>query len=181
MGGFVSWLVLLAQTKRQPTLLDLRVGVRGDFEVRVDDCKDGNSDLSLVFKKSCVEDSLQVRVELGVLIHVGRRGFATKLDVLKGKLDSLLGHISRKVEMDRCKLGLEEPGLPVDGAEDFVNLSAIKVIVDPLLPGLTQLNRGDALLRVSQDVGLEEVLEEVLTNKALHVVEKLEALFIGHV
>ena len=48
-----------------------------------------------------------------------------------------------------------------------------------MFPSLAQLNRCDALLRILKNVGLNEILELVFTNKALQEVKELEALFIG--
>jgi len=53
--------------------------------------------------------------------------------------------------------------------------------MDPLLPGLAELNRSDTLLGVLKNVSLEEVLEKFFSNKTLHVVQKLETLLIGHI
>lgn len=53
--------------------------------------------------------------------------------------------------------------------------------MDPLLPSLAKLNRRDTLLGVLKNVSLEEVLEKFFSNKALHIVQKLETLLIGHV
>ena len=49
----------------------------------------------------------------------------------------------------------------------------------PLFPCLSELDSGDALLRVLEDVGLQEVLEELFADEALHIVEELEAFLIG--
>lgn len=53
--------------------------------------------------------------------------------------------------------------------------------MDPLLPSLAKFNRSDTLLGVLKNVSLEEVLEKFFPNKALHIVQKLETLLIGHV
>ena len=52
--------------------------------------------------------------------------------------------------------------------------------MDPLLPGLAQFNCRDALLRVLENIGLQEVLELFFANEALKEDKELEALFIRH-
>lgn len=49
----------------------------------------------------------------------------------------------------------------------------------PVLPGLSQLNGGDALLEISPDIVLKELLHHGLSKDILHVEQQLVSLFIG--
>lgn len=49
----------------------------------------------------------------------------------------------------------------------------------PVLPGLSQLNGGDALLEISPNIVLEELLHLGLSKDSLHVEQQLVSLFIG--
>jgi hypothetical protein len=68
---------------------------------------------------------------------------------------------------------------PVHLREDDVDLRLGVVILHPVLPGLSQLNGGDALFEVSPDIVLEELLHLGLSKDSLHVEQQLESLFIG--
>jgi hypothetical protein len=181
VGRLISRVVLLAEAERQPALLHLGVRVGRDAEICIDAAKDVESDLGLVLEQSGVEDRLQVRVKLEVLILVSRRGLATKLDVFVGEADGFLREACLKVKRFRGKLRLVEPALPVDRGEDLVDLNTLEVVVDELFPGLSKLNGRDALLGVLQNVSPQELLEELFTDEAFHVVKQLEAFFVRHV
>ena len=54
-------------------------------------------------------------------------------------------------------------------SKNFVNLPPLVVILHPVLPSFSQLNGGDALLKVSVDVVLKELLHHQLSDLSLHV------------
>ena len=51
--------------------------------------------------------------------------------------------------------------------------------MNEIFPSLAQLDRRDAHLRELEDVGLQELLEDLFADDTLHVVEQLEALLVG--
>ena len=71
-------------------MLDLRVGIVSHTEISIDSGDDGQGHLAAVLQKRRVEDRLEVRVEVPVLVHVIRRRVATESDVLVGERDSLV-------------------------------------------------------------------------------------------
>ena len=54
------------------------------------------------------------------------------------------------------------------------------MISDKIFPGLSDLNRGDTLLRVLEDVSSKEFLEAFFTNEAFKIGKKLKSFLIGN-
>ena len=124
------------------------------------------------------ENDLKVTVVIEEILEVLGRALSTEFHVLVSDGSRLVRLLGGEVEMHGRKTWLVDPSIPVDSSENSVSLGLVEVVLDKVFPVESELVGDDRSLLVIENVLPEESLEHILTNEALKIVKKLEALVI---
>lgn len=182
MSGLSDRGVALFDAKREPSLLNLRVGGTSQVEVSIDPGEDVGGGLIESSRQSLNENNLQVRVVVvDEIIFVVRASLTSTGDVGISHVTSLSDVLTAEVEMSLGrKTGSVHPGAPIDLGKDSVDLGLVDGGANVILPCFSELIGLNGGLRVVQNISLEEGLEAVFSDQALQEGEELEALLVGN-
>jgi len=125
-----------------------------------------------------MEDNLGVRVVIIVILETFRRLSTVVINVKISKGSRLVWFCGGKVKVDWGLFTLINPGIPVDGGKNMVDIQTFIVILNPSLPSCSSCRYINTGQRVLQNIMLEEFLHGILSNHWFNVMKELESLLI---
>lgn len=167
MSWVSDWVVVEIESNRVPSLLHLWVNGETAIVVTVNSFKNSVVEVVDVCLEGVVEHNLEVRVVIMVCFEAFWGASSVESDVAKGEGCCLIRLWSVEVKRDGGERSDVHPFLPVDSTQDRVDLLRCVVThsVNEEFPSCSQLDCGNAGQRVLLDVEVEEVLEELRSDK----------------
>ena len=155
LSSGVCFNVLYFNSQREPSLSNLRVGIRCDVKINFNFLDYFDCHITRSSKQSIKEYYPQLRVS-GILVVIVARwtGIPSESDILIGKVLKVKLSFCCEVEFHSrgVSAALADPGLPVYFRLDSLNYLCCVLRCDPLIEEISQLDVCDAGQLVSRDI-----------------------------